>query len=50
MQQRMMRLRVAAQLFTVAAAVGGVWMALPKDKRNIHDFIKSGERNLAKPE
>ncbi|XP_014203755.1 HIG1 domain family member 2A, mitochondrial [Copidosoma floridanum] len=42
-QQRMMRLRVAAQLFTVIVAVGGIFLSLPKDKRNFQDFIRSGE-------
>ncbi|OXU27384.1 hypothetical protein TSAR_013848 [Trichomalopsis sarcophagae] len=44
MQQKMMRLRVGAQLFTILAAVGGVLYSLPPEKRNLKDFIKSGER------
>lgn len=45
MQQYMMRLRVGAQLFTILAAVGGVVYTLPPEKRNMKDFINSGERN-----
>ncbi|XP_058791289.1 HIG1 domain family member 2A, mitochondrial [Phymastichus coffea] len=43
MQQNMMRLRVAAQMFTVFAAVGGMIMALPKEKKNLEGFIERGK-------
>ena len=43
-QQKMMRLRVAAQLFTIAAAVGGIMYNLPPGKRNLSGLLEEGEK------
>ena len=44
-QQKMMRLRIGAQLFTVVVAVGGMIYALPPGKRTFDELKKTGERH-----
>ncbi|KAL7288024.1 hypothetical protein TKK_0017820, partial [Trichogramma kaykai] len=42
-QQKFMRLRVAGQMFTVVAAVGGILYSMPPGKRSWKDLIEKGD-------
>lgn len=43
-QQKYMRLRVIAQLATIAVAIGGIVLSLPAGKRNYSGLQERGEQ------